>query len=623
MVRFQRVLLFIALSTWSILPGPGFAQLPLGHAWETKEMNRTPDLASEYRAQEFKVRFLTLWLDNLDANHSKTDPPTSCVDDNLCFKLFYFTDEGFSLSSTRKNILFIAGGPGQIVLNSRHLGFLETDHNVVYFDLRGTGLSVIPNSNRFDKFLKVDYVVEDLERLRIEVLKGGKWDAIYGFSYGTIVAQRYAHKHPNNVNRLILEAPIIRDKDFAKKRARMALDNLERVYRLISSEPTEPCDCQSRNLRVRPIDDGTRDPGDNMCFLNTPKASPESGEILDNRIKAIRARLEKIYEELEQEYGVIGFVTVSYDEDLKNDRRYKKLFGYPKEFIFALRDLQNNGAPEKNTFMRLAQIEGWDNVALVLGYYAMSGDGCPIGKDCMKDNPFLKFVTNESCQKKNTYPKRIIKAKKRILENASVTESQRALYVFGLNDGLHPWLYELLNKEAPAPLVGDCLSPDGLAKFKQNPSHEDEHEFLRKIANKIGFDDTSNRPCLWNPGKFQHEVQSLVLSGGADAVTAGCQAEVFFNDGLMKGKRALIEFPGMGHGLDIPFGTAAPSFPRLGRSEEEEKRRETFRFIIKTFLEESAIENYRNKVQDGLKELEAKDRTPPAAQNIAIGGCAK
>ena len=622
MAKFHLVIFFIALSMSSMLYGRAFAQLSRGHTWEKMEMNRTDDLESEYKAQGFKVKSLRIWLDNLEGNHSNTDPPTHCVNDNSCFKLFYFTGDEFSLSSNRKNILFIAGGPGQIVVNGRHLGFLEADHNVVYFDLRGTGLSVIPGSNTFDKFLKVDYVVQDIERLRIEVLKGEKWDAIYGFSYGTVVAQRYAHKHPNSVNRLILEAPIVRDKDFAKKRTKMALDNLEQIYRLISSDPTEPCDCERRDLKVTPIDDTGRRPGDNMCFLNTQELSPESLKLLANRIKRIRMRLEQIYEKLEREYGVLGFVTENYEEELKNNSRYKELFGYPKEFVFALRELQNRGAPEKNAFTRLRQIEDWDNVALILGYYAMSEDACPIDKDCMKENPFLKFVTNENCKTKNTYPERIIKAKEAILDNAGVTESQRALYVFGVNDGLHPWLYELLNKEAPTTSSEDCLSPDGLAKFSQNPGHKAEQELLRKIANKIGFNDTHNPPCLWNPGKFQHEVKSLVLSGGADAVTAGCQAEVFFNDGLMIGRRALIEFPGMGHGLDIPFGTEAPGMI-AGRSDQEEKRRQTFGLIVRTFLEESSIENYRNKVQDSLKELKARDRTPPTSENLAIESCAR
>ena len=92
--------------------------------------------------------------------------------------------------------------------------------NVVYFDVRGTGFSVIPESNDYDQFLRADYVVEDIETLR-KRLTGEcatwdvpdwklqrrellPWDAIYAHSWGTIVAQKYAAKYPNMVRKLIL-----------------------------------------------------------------------------------------------------------------------------------------------------------------------------------------------------------------------------------------------------------------------------------------------------------------------------------------------------------------------------------------------------------------------------------
>ncbi len=82
-----------------------------------------------------------------------------CHDDPCKFDLYYFFGKGFNLARPeRKNILFIAGGPGALVDNvnqmGRMLGHLEAHHNVVYFDLRGGGRSVIPASNKFDRFLR-------------------------------------------------------------------------------------------------------------------------------------------------------------------------------------------------------------------------------------------------------------------------------------------------------------------------------------------------------------------------------------------------------------------------------------------------------------------------------------
>jgi esterase/lipase len=52
-------------------------------------------------------------------------------------------------------------------------------------------------------------------------------------------------------------------------------------------------------------------------------------------------------------------------------------------------------------------------------------------------------------------------------------------------------------------------------------------------------------------------VPTLILSGDADPVIAGGQAEYFYNRGLASGKRVLIEFPGAGHSMvlqvEVPF----------------------------------------------------------------------
>ncbi len=62
------------------------------------------------------------------------------------------------------------------------LELLEADgHNVAYLHVRGSGLSQIPQPNKFDRLLRADYVVEDIEKLRVKLLGNDiPWDAIGG-----------------------------------------------------------------------------------------------------------------------------------------------------------------------------------------------------------------------------------------------------------------------------------------------------------------------------------------------------------------------------------------------------------------------------------------------------------
>ena len=113
------------------------------------------------------------------------------------FNLYYFFGANFALQDpSRKNILFIPGGPGEIVEPNRgDLDCLERFHNVVYFHVRGTGLSRLPGSNKYDRFLRADYVVEDIERIRRHVFQNDRpWDAIIGVSHGALIAQHFAYK---------------------------------------------------------------------------------------------------------------------------------------------------------------------------------------------------------------------------------------------------------------------------------------------------------------------------------------------------------------------------------------------------------------------------------------------
>lgn len=130
------------------------------------------------------------------------------------FDLYYFIHKPPGVSGAIKTVLFCAGGPGEIVRpgDENFLKFLideNTAYQVVHFHLRGSGLSQIPPSNQFDKFLRTSHAVEDIERIRIAVLGKEPWDGIVGYSYGTVVAQQYACRYKETgVRKLILIGPI-------------------------------------------------------------------------------------------------------------------------------------------------------------------------------------------------------------------------------------------------------------------------------------------------------------------------------------------------------------------------------------------------------------------------------
>ena len=106
-----------------------------------------------------------------------------------------------------KNVLFIPGGPGTIVDlrdvdpgsggTGKCFGIIGNHgHNVAYLHVRASGFSQFPQPNKFDRFLRADYAVEDIEKLRLEELGNDTpWDAIWGESHGAVIAQRYAHKY--------------------------------------------------------------------------------------------------------------------------------------------------------------------------------------------------------------------------------------------------------------------------------------------------------------------------------------------------------------------------------------------------------------------------------------------
>ena len=126
------------------------------------------------------------------------------------FSLYYFVKDMTFDNPKKPTVLFAAGGPGQMILASSGENFVNMrGYRVVYFHLRGTGFSQLPADTSFDKYLRTDYVVEDIEAIRRDFLGKKEWAAVIGHSYGTVVAQCYAHQFPESVEKVVLSAPIV------------------------------------------------------------------------------------------------------------------------------------------------------------------------------------------------------------------------------------------------------------------------------------------------------------------------------------------------------------------------------------------------------------------------------
>jgi proline iminopeptidase len=97
-------------------------------------------------------------------------------------------------------LVFVQGGPG-VDLREEAPDFeaLTKGRTVIYYDHRGGGRSTLPED---ESLLTIDALVEDLEAVRRHF--GLERMDVAAFSFGPIVAGRYAAKYPERVRRLLL-----------------------------------------------------------------------------------------------------------------------------------------------------------------------------------------------------------------------------------------------------------------------------------------------------------------------------------------------------------------------------------------------------------------------------------
>jgi pimeloyl-ACP methyl ester carboxylesterase len=477
------------------------------------------------------------------------------------FDLHYFFGSGFDLSkSKRKNILFLPGGPGEIVTRERQsLYALRFEENVIYFDIRGTGFSFIPLSNTYDQFLRAEFVVEDIETLRKRVLDhndpeiNNPWDAIYAHSWGTIVAHRYASKYPKMVRRLILSAPVSRvNADTESARREKIINNLIDIYR---RHRTTECPWVQNHPIVREF----QAPGpvfrqmDNFCFLR------------DKQVELIRGNLSTLLNRIEQDYGSAAFLQTFYKDLSEHDKYFQQTYGvYPAEFFNGLRQLELLGAGEQSPLRfdsttTLTKI----NAAFLAGHFLTLPDHVlenglhplhPQQKKCNPKTPFLEGLPDAGDILRENFCGRIVEAWDKLEQERSYSTSARARSAFGVYDGLARWIFNMLEKERRLDAQG-CFNGRDLQDVARGNILRNR-VIMQHQASYLGT-STSEKFCPWDPARYRHDVPTLILSGDADPVIAGGQAEYFYNRGLASGKRVLIEFPGAGHSMvlqvEVPF----------------------------------------------------------------------
>jgi pimeloyl-ACP methyl ester carboxylesterase len=466
------------------------------------------------------------------------------------FSLYYsFIKASDPKNQNPKNILFLPGGPGNIVeledvdpgsgkpVNALEL--LETiGHNVAYLHVRGSGFSKIPQPNKFDRFLRADYVVEDIERVRLKLLRNDTpWDAIWGESHGALIAQKYAYKYgTDKVKKLILVGPPSRSDETHDPRRKMTVSNLEAIltyYRNNTSEGSIDENAENDDSVTREII-ATND----FSFL-TGQTILDIGKKLGNLLK-----------KLEEEFGSINFVIENY-HDLQLE--------YPLVFFKALKNLAFNGAPApvKGLEFEDETVKKQVDVAILIANYLMLPPRKPGDRRAVSEKTLAPlFMSRLDPDRLANYTERLARAHDRIEREIS-SKSQRALWVFGVYDGISRWILKFMN---------DKVVKDGF--FRSEDIAPALTPATRYFAKKIGM-VPGETIYPWNPGYYKHGVPTLILKGGTDAVIAGNQAESFYKDGLSnKRDSVLMEIPGMGH-----FWRTSMPMATFGREENGRKKK--------------------------------------------------
>ena len=475
-----------------------------------------------------------------------------------------------------KTILFIAGGPGEIVRveqDSDNLRFLDIPgYKVVYFHLRGSGFSQIPEPNIYDRYIRTHFAVRDIEYIREKVLGSDndkekqphKWAAVVGYSYGTVLAQQYANRYPNSLKKLILAGPMSRHQlqstsDISAKKSilgQMREKHRESLQKIYAAEVFR----------------------DFFAAIGGDAA-------VNSLTDLVMEEFDRVYSVVEENFGSLSLFIDSYKEikESPNTSRsvYNGLFDYSPSFFNAMHKIRfagwlpsTNGFTDKQreialniadqTLQRRSQIavnakigarieqlltenvlEFSDNAVNATQLKAkIATDYCtvrgmirtvtpakgrgtgprPAGTD-LRRKQNLFFLFNSLCSARNS-------------DSNPRGGSKRAFYVISHYDGLnlHP--------------LGD-LRPVDIPNVMNTLAVSQEPPLLKKFLSKIGFWPL-DVPQPWDPKTYGHAIPTLILNGRADPVSVGGAADYFFDNALLSSEKKLIEIPGLGHDFGIP-----------------------------------------------------------------------
>jgi class 3 adenylate cyclase len=106
---------------------------------------------------------------------------------------------------------------------------IGTHFTVTRYDLRGCGLS-----DRSPADLDLDDLVLDLEAVMARVGDGQEPVVLYGTCYGGLIAARYAARHPERVDKLILDGTYAKGEDITTPRMR---ESVMAMIRMLDDQP--------------------------------------------------------------------------------------------------------------------------------------------------------------------------------------------------------------------------------------------------------------------------------------------------------------------------------------------------------------------------------------------------
>lgn len=544
-------------------------------------------------------------------------------------------------------VLFCAGGPGEIPIQEDREKFLgiflrETENiSVVYFHQRGSGLSQVPRKKGYDAYLRSRFVLDDIEAIRHHIEEEAKtrhpdtwhgknlqWDAVFGHSYGSMIAYQYAaHKtYGNDVKHVILSQPISRHQ-FANLPTSALQSNT-------------PIPAAKVNAAFNTFNDN-RNKRLNHTLETIYHVHPRFHRLKQcpSTMTTILAHVAEARHAIVQRFRQTSRLLAQYNEisDLRRvDKRFTNLKGkaFNKEFFIALQALKTTGwLPTPNTrrlqediglvvgaevlgddlaFARIARFHRKSSeMPLIIDFARRSFLGqkdlsSKVGKASRKFSRLIKDgrdpweVRDEFQNIRNPMqavlglcPGPNLHQLRQRYKRSS--RSMRAYYVFGAYDGAHArFLVELLKTTQQPPR--DVRN----AMLRSHGTHDRNHLLAKMTVN-------DELPIAWDPQSLTLRQRTFIITGGADPVTANGEAQAI--EKAIGGKATWISIPGVGHGLQDVRTDRILTGLLVGFLRGDVISRQRLKSQIKRFLEK-ILKTY------GDNEFDSENSDPwPAGEN--------